>query len=62
MVNMQGKQKQFILNNHLKHCIKTYFNYNLVGSNCIYRIVKVTGSCKELTKKNDIAEGMHTFL
>lgn len=35
----------------MKHCIKTYFNFNLVGSNCIYRIVKVTGSCKVLTKR-----------
>lgn len=54
-VNMQGKQKQSILNNHFKHCIKTYFNFNhlnlLVGSNCIYRIVKATGSCKEFTKR-----------
>lgn len=25
----------------MKHCIKTYFNFNLVGSNCIYRIVVV---------------------
>lgn len=50
-VNMQGKQLQFIFNNHLKHCIKTSFNFNLEGSNCIYRIVKVTGSCKALTKR-----------